>query len=815
LAQGRFTGGRIAILCQPVFANRVFDFFRLACVFILVMLFGVFHSGDGILGIRMAGRLAAFFVVLCSLNGLINCRQAGAEESDSAYRQAIEQDWARQERRHGRTPGSKEALIAAIERARAYCDSDEVRQFESLTAQAGNEDAAAQLSVYNRIRWTVRERILAQPQLRNRPIIFMKRNRFICQMLHEYMAYFYDYGNVAGGGVYRLENPGKSFEITDLIKGRLPRGNYTTLALSWDAAKAYFAFAERAPKKPDYNSPERRGFNIYELDLASCALRQLTSGSEDDFDPCPLPDGGLAFMSTRRGGFARCNNAWEPTASYTLHRINPDGSGLQLLSCHETAEWHPSVLNDGRIVYIRWDYMDRSAANFHGLWASHPNGSGVSSLFGNYTMRINACYQPKAIPGSQKILFVAGAHHADVGGSLVVFDPSRARLDAASGEDRFDGIEKLTPELCFAEAAGWPKSYFHSPQPISEDAMLVSFSFDPLPGMSSGERRDTRTGLYYFDRWGNLELLYRDPEISSMYPLLLTPRPAPPQLTDATDVELGEEGEFLLADVRRSLMPLPADRPVVELRVFQILPKTGSHTANDPRIGHANAENARMLLGTAPVESDGSAYFRVPARKPLYFQAVDAQGRAVQGMRSVVYVQPGERRACVGCHEPIGAAAQVKPLLASRRPPSKLKQGPPGSMPFSFVRLVQPILDEHCVRCHDGSTGAGKSELSLTGEPAGNFTRSYQNLKKYLRWYEWGGASISQIATHPGCLGADASPLTRILDDANHAGIGLPEQARRTLYLWMDANVPFYGTYDRQEQLAQLQGALIPPPKSQ
>jgi hypothetical protein len=729
------------------------------------------------------------------------------------YRLAIEADWARQEKRLGRTVDSPDALRALVERARA---SGAVVIPDQLAGQ-GNAlaglDAAGRQALYLRLRWEIRQQALARHLPADRPVLFMKRNRFICQMLHEYMAYFYDYGKVAGGGgVYRLENPGQSFAVTDLIQSRLSQGNFTTLALGVDGRKAYFAFAERAPVKPDYRSPDRRGFNLYALDLAAGQLQRLTAGCEDDFDPCPLPDGGIAFMSTRRGGFARCNNAWEPTASYTLHRMAADGSDIRLLSPHETAEWHPSVLNDGRIVYVRWDYVDRSAANFHGLWTCNPDGTGAASLFGNYTMRVNACYQPRAIPGSSKILFVAGAHHADVGGSLVLLDPTRAALDAASGEDRLESLERLTPEVCFAEADGWPKSYFHSPHPLSEQALLVAFSFDSLPGMSSGEGRDTRTGLYYFDRAGNLELLYRDPEISSMYPLLLGP-PAPrPQVASAAADDLGEEGEFILADVRHSLMPFPADRRVTSLRVFQLLGKTGNHTANEPRIGHANAENARLLLGSVPVESDGSAYFRVPARQPLYFQAVDDQGRAVQGMRSAAYVQPGERRACVGCHEPTGAAAAPRPLLATRRPASRLQAGPPGSRPFSYARLVQPVLDRDCVRCHDGSPGPGRSPLLLTGRPAGHFSESYKSLKKHVRWYEWGDASISQVATHPGRLGADASPLTRILDDANHRDIGLSDAARRTLYLWLDANVPFYGTYDPDQQVAQLKGETIPSP---
>jgi hypothetical protein len=212
------------------------------------------------------------------------------------------------------------------------------------------------------------------------------------------------------------------------------------------------------------------------------------------------------------------------------------------------------------------------------------------------------------------------------------------------------------------------------------------------------------------------------------------------------------------------------------------------------------------------VEADGSAYFRAPTGKPIYFQAVDERGHAVQSMRSITYVQPGERRGCVGCHEPPGSAAASRPTLAMRRAPSRIEPGPEGSHPLSFPLLVQPVLDRHCVRCHDGQEGTGKSKLALDAEPAKAFTRSYQNLKPFLRWYEWGGASLSQIATHPGQIGADASPLTAILEDATHRPeLKWADAERRQLYLWLDANVPFYGTYSHAEQIAQRQGGSIAP----
>ena len=738
----------------------------------------------------------------------------------------VEADWEAQELRRGRKPHDAAAiadawaaahrLLAALRNIPGGPELGEQRErLESLRRDVGHAASLgppAREELYRQIRWLARDMALHNPLLAGKPLLFMQRRRFVCQMLHEYLGYYYDYGDIAGGGVYVLDEPGRSLRVRDLIAGRLPRGNYTTLALSFDARTIYFAFCERGEGKPDYYSPQRRCFHLYAMDADGGHLRQLTEGPNDDFDPCPLPDGGVAFMSTRRGGFGRCHNPWEPLPSYTLHRLERDGSGLRTLSFHETNEWHPAVLNDGRIVYTRWDYVDRSAANYHGLWVSNPDGSNPSVLFGNYTQVINACFQPKAIPGSHRIAFIAGAHHADVGGSLVLVDPARVQLDRESGQDRLEATERLTPEVCFPEASGWPGSYFHSPWPLSEDFFLVSFSFQPLPGMGPKVQGDTQTGLYYFDRFGNLELLYRCAGISSMYPIPLAPRPAPPVLPAAPDSSLGDEGEFVLRDLRLSHLPFPGSRKIVELRVFQVLPKSSTHVANQPRLGYANAESARMFLGTVPVEADGSARFRVPARKPLYFQAVDASGRAVQGMRSVTYLQPGERRGCVGCHERPGTASPPGQPLALRRPASVLKPGPDGTRPFSFPRLVQPILDRHCVRCHDGA----QSPPDLTAAPAGPWTRSYENLRPFVRWYEWGKATIGHEATRPGHLGADESPLVRVLDDAHHRdAVRLADEERRRIYLWLDSNAPFYGTYGSAEQLAQRAGQAVPPPAVQ
>jgi hypothetical protein len=776
------------------------------------------------------------FCALLALSFFISSSQSANAETQvsDTFRATIESDWKAQEERLQRVWDTPEAIQDLLTRTEKLLDnlrtnagtldlSAETVALEKLRTETDNLDklnSNNRVELYKKIRWTARNIALRNPLIADKPIAFLKQRRYICQMLHEYMAFYYDEKDIAGGGVFVLERPGVSDQTRDLTGDSLPRGNYTTLALSFDARTLYFGFADRAPEKPEYFSDERRSFHLFSLDTQGGEPHQLTEGLFDDTDPCPLPDGGLAFISTRRGGFGRCHNPWEPLPTATLHRMDKDGRNIQTLSFHETNEWNPFVLNDGRIVYTRWDYVDRSAANFHGLWTTNPDGSNPIAIFGNYTHRINALYQAHAIPGSKRIAFIAGGHHSDVGGALALLDPTRVALDPETGEDRMEAIETLTPEVCFPEAPDWPQSYFHSPWPLSEDIFLTAFSFDPLPGMGPNVKEDTQTGLYYLDRFGNLELLYRDPEISSMYPIPLTSRPVPPVLPSSSDATLKDQGTFLLTDVNRGHFPLPASRPIRSLRIFQVLPKTASHISNKPRIGYANAEIARMLLGTVPVESDGSAYFLAPAHKPLYFQAVDEEGRAVQSMRSITYLQAGEQRGCVGCHEP--RTTSVKTSLtgpqpqAFRRPPSRLKPGPDGSLPMGFPRLVQPILDRNCVRCHDGSEGEKKSPLVLTGEPQGDFSEAYESLRPFVRWYEWGDKTISAVTTWPGQVGADASPLMRVLEDATHGPeLNLTREERNRLLIWLDGNAPFYGAYEEKAREAQKKGKAIEPPEVQ
>ncbi len=793
---------------------------------------------------------SAFAIIFCVAGNLF---------ADDAFRAKIESDWELQESHFGRTLDSVDALKSLLTRGEEVIArlADEelvpdtaLERCESVFRgvdpdRLGDLTDTARRGLYLRLRWELRDLLFQNTLFARVPLIFVKRERFVCQMLHEYLSYYYRHSGICGGGIYLLKDPGRSFETEYLTEGKFPIGTISTMSLSYDAKTIYFSYADLSnftdgtePIKrsgagfgdysADYVSKfmkeEDGKFHLFKMDLETRQVTQLTTGCDDDFDPVELPDGGLVFMSTRRGGFGRCHGSWEPLAVHTLHRLDSDGK-ITTLSWHETNEWQPSISHDGRILYCRWDYVDRDAARHHGIWLSNPDGTGAVSLFGNYTVDVCALYQPKAVPGSNKIMFVAGAHHLDVGGPLVLLDPQLIRYDPIKSEDTLDCIERITPELPFPETAeDTPDSrcdqYYFSPFPLSEDFYLTAYSHDTIGGMHYAHKPNTtgKTGIYYRDRFGNLELMYEDDTYSCQYPIPVAETSVPPVIPSSLpkEVEGPKTGTFMLSDVYEALTPLPKDRPVKELRIFQLLPKFPDHRSNVPAIGYANAQNARLLIGTVPVEEDGSAYFTAPAEKPLYFQAVDANGKAIQSMRSEVYLQPGENRGCVGCHEQaqtIGKNSAVQ-SIASRRRPSQLTPPPADMAPISYPRLIQPILDRSCVSCHGGNEG--DSAPNLTGAISGHYTESYNGLHAFVRYYEWGGNNIRYMSTLPGMCGADMSPLSAILDDKNHGEkISLSDEDRRMIYLWLDANAPFYGVYDAAVQKKQQTGEKVDLPEIQ
>jgi hypothetical protein len=405
----------------------------------------------------------------------------------------------------------------------------------------------------------------------------------------------------------------------------------------------------------------------------------------------------------------------------------------------------------------------------------------------------------RAIPGTRKFVATTGAHHGHAFGSLVIIDPHTAD-DGASAQ-----LTRLTPEVPFSEAEKHLKPIdqcmvYGTPWPLSEDDYLCVY--DPAA---------KNRGIYWIDRFGNRELLYRDPAISCLSPMPLNARPTPPVVPVPLAAE-ARPATLAVMNVYDSDFAWPQGTHIAALRIIQVLPKS-TPAPNVPRIGVAEQSNARAVLGVVPVESDGSAYFCVPVGKPVYFQALDDHGLAVQSMRSVTYAQPGEQLSCQGCHEPRQRTVPPRQAipLALRREPSRITPEVEGANPFNYARLVQPVLDRHCVTCHQE-----KKALDLTGVIEGKqgWTRSYQNLAPQYGFYfhVFNGAINTGVhggsRTVAGQFGARAAKLLAYLDE-RHYGVNLPAEARRRITLWLDCNSEFYGAYE--DILAQSKGELVRP----
>ena len=761
-------------------------------------------------------------------------------------RLAIELDWRKQDGLGtGRAPVSHESAIRRVmESGDALLRDLEAQaipltdlherwralhlRFHRLTA-AGQSDEVQWEELWREVHWARRAIVFCNPLAQTGPLLFVKQAPSIFS--HQLTQY---YGSCArpGGGLFILDQPGVSLRCRQLAAGALPVGSYQHPELSADGRRILFAYCPVPSVPVNREQHLDRFFHLYEMNTDGSGLRQLTSGSFDDFSPRYLPDGRLVFVSTRRGGFHRCGRG--PCPTYTLAVSEADGSNPHPISFHETHEWDPAVLPDGRVLYTRWDYVDRHAVFYEQLWTTRPDGSGVSAFYGNNTFNPVGVWEARPVPGTSRIMATAAAHHAMTAGSIILLD-----IDAA--RDGLSPITRLTPDAPFpeseipvanhsnprawfnpvgvkagplpAEAVRWPGHCYRAPHPLSEKYFLAAYSFDALIGEPDTNPANM-FGLYLVDCWGNKELLHRDPEISSLWAVPMAPRTAAPRLASALDPESAQEGRFFVENVHTSWPALPAGS-IKRLRVLQVLPKTTPH-ANEPTVGLANASPGKQVLGTVPVEEDGSAYFRAPARVALVFQALDDAGQAVQVMRSVVYLQPGETASCIGCHEYRHTAPTSRRAIALTRAPSPIEPGPEGSRPFSYARLVQPVLERHCVRCHNPGQLDGK--VILTGEPQGQYSASYLALAPLVSFSSWGGkagdfrVSNSEPISQPGFFGARGSRLTDLLRKGHH-DVALPAADLDRLITWMDANALFYGTFDPVDQRRQLRGELIAGPK--
>ena len=472
-------------------------------------------------------------------------------------------------------------------------------------------------------------------------------------------------------------------------------GSFWRPDLSFDARKILFS----------YKPSDDKSFHLYEIDSDGTGLRQLTRSDYDDLDPIYLPDGHILFTTTRGNSYVRCGPFIYSTI---LARCDADGRNVYLISCNGEPDFVPALLNDGRVIYSRWEYTDKPLWRLQKLWTTNQDGTGTAHFWGNQSVWPDHLSEPRPIPGSRRVMFSGVAHHDWWSGSIGIIDPDR-------GRDYPQGLTKVTADLAWPEVGPPPDdpreaadyhasgrfTGYKTAYPLSEEDFLVS---------ARGNGGKFR--LYLMDVHGNRDLIYEG-IFNIWHALPFKARPRPPQQPDRVawpgtgkDRKPVQGGVFFSADIYQGVPDLPRGS-VKWLRVFQLDYKTYStwnktYRHSGPPVSIVQEEGVKRILSEVPVETDGSVFFKVPAGRSVYFQLLDAERRCLQTMRSFTGVMPGERRGCVGCHEGHSTAPPRQGGLAFQRPPSDLAPPPWGTESISYERFAQPVLDRYCVKCHQG-----------------------------------------------------------------------------------------------------------------
>lgn len=648
------------------------------------------------------------------------------------------------------------------------------------------------------------EPVQADRALLAAPILFAKR--FNYQGLHIYDT-FYQWR--PGGGIYVLENPGDptgQHRVRAVIDPKTPEtlgeGIYFDPSLSYDAKKLLFCF----------KGAEQGNSVICEIGVDGKGLRQITNldangnpykgkgGGHHDVKPCYLPDGRIVFTSTRYSGLVPCAN----NGVAILHVMNADGRDIHTISVNNVTEFDPCVLPDGRILFGRWEYVDRNALVIQSLWTILPDGRNETALYANNMVFPEAALQAKPVPGNDALVVAAFTpHNAPPRGTIAMIDTRVGKNDPAAifnfespGQPTHDRGESCDP---------WALSenvVLYSGVPQEKDAPAIALETAGFRKRSNAKLN----ALMLIDRAGGRVVVHSDPAIDLHNPIPLVPRPTPRANIDMTD-RTQRTGRFFVNDVYVS-MPEVKRGTVKWLRVLEetsrVSESPGGTWMNQTfSISAALAWSAKIFHGIVPVEPDGSVYFEAPSGRALYFQLLDQDYRLVRGMRTFIQAVPGVTRSCAGCHE-YNPKSVGSPRLANRTP-HVLRGESWGSGYLDYTARVQPIFDAKCVSCHGGAKGVAAG-LDLSRGWTEFFNISYEHLTaRRERMYTAdliGGICAMNGTAYWSCKVFDAyshgsgkAPLADILLREPHKG-KLTQAEREQLFAWMDSNGVYFGTWD-------------------
>jgi len=591
-----------------------------------------------------------------------------------------------------------------------------------------------------------------------------------------------------------------------ILEGKLPEGAVRNPDLHYDAEKVVFSFC-------DHTAEGEKRYFLYEAAIDGSWVRQLTGTVRDKFktwndratviiednDGCYLPDGNIIFISTRSQTFGRCHGGrYNP--AWVLHKCDANGDNITQMSFGNENEYEPAVLNDGRIIFTRWEYTNRHEMLFHKLWWCRLDGTNVSHYFGNDMIEPMAFIEASPIPGTHKVVTTAQGHHSYNTGTTVV-------LDINKGENTEDAIEHITPETPYSETYGWPEPHYSHPYPVNEELFLVSRANHPVHRQRQTPPPADR-GIYLIDPVGGRELIYENPDVASFSPIAVRKRQRPPVMPEITSSE--KYGTVFLQNAY-----LTRNDPNGVIKPGMIKALRVNALGVQPRAKRAKCsmtvpnEIPKKVLGTTPLNEDGSAFFKVPANTSVQMQILDENGMAILTEKSLFYLQPGENRSCVGCHEPAGTSPLTDVIARNtRRTPKDLTPpaGPQYPGGLSFMRTVQPVLDRYCIGCHglgEGDTENVKkaNNINLVHDGAMQWPRSFRQIvqrgnhrfgdKGYMGG-EIGNEGGERNISTPYEDFAYGNKVAHMLVK-NHGNCNMDQGSYMRIIEWLDLNAQCYG----------------------